>query len=181
MSMHSMHAEIIGPWSDGVQIRTGPITWNLLACQSESKRILEHMGTTRDIYTQIEMDEKNMYVLGFFDETALILYQALVHIDRVGRSIAFAALESGNPQDTLRAISAKDKGFLTSLDSIGPKRAETLIQEVSRVYKKAMPRPLPCPVKEWIEARELLMDSRGVDFDQAEDMLFEQFELLKDK
>lgn len=127
-------------------------------------------GAPPTVYTNLETVGDTMELVGFSSPQRRELYLALKAVEGVGRKSALTILSYGEIIDILRAVSAKDKTFLSEVPKIGDKRIAAIFKRLALRYDRALPKPLKIPVLTWVEARDALMQD-GFSFDNSEVLL----------
>jgi Holliday junction resolvasome RuvABC DNA-binding subunit len=173
--LRSVHAEIVSGWDEGLIVRTGPWALELHMAHHQAILLMDRADEAHDIpvvlETILEPSSVRTELVGFADEPSRQLYLSLRAVPKIGRKSALAALESGSWRDTLYAVAMDDLRWLQQLEGIGPAKAKAIAADLRRVYHSAMPAPPPVPLREWISAREQLVNEHGVSADQAEHLL----------
>lgn len=131
------------------------------------------------IFTEMELSDTKVTLVGFSSEERRELYKSLKNVAGIGTKSALIILDSGDVTDILRAVSGKENEFLREVPGVGPKRIESIFKELEKKYRKALPKPIPVKVSEWVESREAVV-SAGVSIEQAESFVAEAVSSLED-
>lgn len=140
----------------------------------DSARIVESDNPV--IWTVVEIEGERPaepLLLGFSSEARKGLYLLLRSLSGIGRKSAFLVLDCGGTTDILRAAAGEDADFFKQVPGLGAKRIADLIGSLQKKYRGNLPQALPVPVREWIEARDALVQS-GRSEREAEKLLHRQ-------
>lgn len=81
------------------------------------------------VYTHVAEDSLRLYGFDTLDERRA--FEVLLNTAGVGPKLALTVLSTLTPDDLLAAVSRKDRGALTRIPGVGPKKAERLLLELA--------------------------------------------------
>ena len=144
----------------GLSASCGPIVFEIQSSLRDGEA-LEAMTSPTVIYCRLELSDDQVSLVGFAGRDRRQLYLTLRTVSGIGRRSALMILDCGSVRDTLRAVAGKDRDYFSGVPGLGAKRVESVLSTLGKKYQP-LPRPLPVPVRVWIEARDSLL-SLGVD------------------
>jgi Holliday junction resolvasome RuvABC DNA-binding subunit len=139
----------------GLVADLGPVTLLVETTDRDSQQIIRKDRPL--IYTHLEKDDTNFYLLGFSSEERRKLYQVLNKISGIGRRSALTVLECGECRDTLRAVASNDNDYFAQVPGVGKSRITAIISRLSRTYKDALPVASNISIRDWVVIRDALM------------------------
>jgi hypothetical protein len=160
--LDTLLVEEIIPSPDGVLLRVGPAIFVAEAAERDIDNLTSH------VFCQLEAGDE-MVLVAFSSVERRDLYRRLRKISGIGRRSALAVLDCGEVRDIVRAASAKEHTFWRGVPGLGAKRIAALETALAKYGDR--PRPVPCSVSAWVEARDSLVQG-GLSLDDAEGKLW---------
>ncbi len=88
------------------------------------------MGETTSIYTQMQVSENDMRLIGFASKEERDWYVLLTSVQGVGGKVGLALLSALEPSELQQAIASGDSASVTRANGVGPKLASRIVNEL---------------------------------------------------
>lgn len=98
-----------------------------------SSRTISAIGGVGDgatIYTEMQVSETDMRLMGFASGSERDWFRLLVSVQGVGGKVALAILSALEPGEISRAVATGDKAMITRANGVGPKLALRIVNEL---------------------------------------------------
>ena len=174
---------------DYVIIENSDIGFKLSTSQFSNRKL--EIGKEAKLYTELNVREDDISLLGFADRRELKMYELLNSVSKVGPKVAFSVLSTYDTDSLQAIINNSDATLLSKAPGVGKKTAERIILELrDKVDKKAVgmqPSIYNIFEADTDEALEVLMRlgftkieaSRAVESAKAENPASDTRELIK--
>jgi len=107
-----------------------------------SQKALSKISKTGDslkIFCFLEVKENALDLYGFLNQEELQLFEFLNNIPSIGPKSALEVASIGSLKDIQKALEREDKKIIEQIYSIGKKKGQRIILEISREIKKTSP------------------------------------------
>ena len=94
--------------------------------------------TTASLYIHTHVREDQIRLFGFSTEAEKKLFETLIQISGIGPAVALSVLSGVEPDRLYEAVQNNNPSVLTSIPGIGKSKAEKLVFELKRKFKKPM-------------------------------------------
>ena len=98
-----------------------------------SSRTIAAVGGVGDgatIYTEMQVSETDMRLMGFASASERDWFRLLVSVQGVGGKVALAILSALEPGEISRAVATGDKAMVSRANGVGPKLALRIVNEL---------------------------------------------------
>lgn len=98
-----------------------------------SSRTIAAIGSKGDrttIYTQMQVSETDMRLMGFASASERDWFRLLTSVQGVGGKVALAILSALEPGEISRAVATGDKAMVSRANGVGPKLALRIVNEL---------------------------------------------------
>ena len=98
-----------------------------------SSRTISAIGGVGDgatIYTEMQVSETDMRLMGFSSGSERDWFRLLVSVQGVGGKVALAILSALEPGEISRAVATADKAMITRANGVGPKLGLRIVNEL---------------------------------------------------
>ena len=102
----------------------------LVHCSSKTLAALGETGEACTVYTDLQVSENDMRLLGFASGTERDWFRLLTQVQGVGSKVALAILSALNPDELQRACAAQDAATVARANGVGPKLASLIVNEL---------------------------------------------------
>ena len=102
----------------------------LVHCSSKTLAALGEAGEACTVYTDLQVSENDMRLLGFASGTERDWFRLLTQVQGVGSKVALAILSALNPDELQRACAAQDAATVARANGVGPKLASRIVNEL---------------------------------------------------
>ncbi|MGX7927071.1 Holliday junction branch migration protein RuvA [Tsuneonella sp. HG094] len=102
----------------------------LVHCSSKTLAALGEPGEACTVYTDLQVSENDMRLLGFASGTERDWFRLLTQVQGVGSKVALAILSALNPDELQRACAAQDAATVARANGVGPKLASRIVNEL---------------------------------------------------
>lgn len=102
----------------------------LVHCSSKTLAALGITGDAVTIYTDLQVSENDMRLLGFASGSERDWFRLLTQVQGVGSKVALAILSALSPQELQRACAAGDAAQVARAQGVGPKLASRIVNEL---------------------------------------------------
>jgi Holliday junction DNA helicase RuvA len=103
---------------------------------------ISKIGTFLKIFCFLEVKENALNLYGFLSQKELQSFEFLNNIPSIGPKSALEVASIGSLQEIQRALEREDKKVIEQIYSIGKKKGQRIILEISREIKKARPQKI---------------------------------------
>ena len=102
----------------------------LVFASSRTITAIGGVGDGATIYTEMQVSETDMRLMGFASGSERDWFRLLVSVQGVGGKVALAILSALEPGEISRAIATGDKAMITRANGVGPKLALRIVNEL---------------------------------------------------
>jgi Holliday junction DNA helicase RuvA len=102
----------------------------LVHCSSKTLAQLGEAGEACTVFTDLQVSEKDMRLLGFASGTERDWFRLLTQVQGVGSKVALAILSALSPDELQRACAAQDAASVARANGVGPKLAGRIVNEL---------------------------------------------------
>ncbi len=102
----------------------------LVHCSSKTLIALGEVGEACTIFTDLQVSENDMRLLGFADAGERDWFRLLVTVQGVGSKVALAILSALSTGDVRDACAAGDAATIARAQGVGPKLASRIVNEL---------------------------------------------------
>lgn len=102
----------------------------LIQASSRTLAAIGGMGDGATIYTEMQVSETDMRLMGFSSASERDWFRLLISVQGVGGKVALAILSALEPAEISRAIAMSDKTMVTRANGVGPKLALRIVNEL---------------------------------------------------
>ncbi|ANY19676.1 Holliday junction ATP-dependent DNA helicase RuvA [Tsuneonella dongtanensis] len=102
----------------------------LVHCSSKTLAALGEAGEACTVYTDLQVSENDMRLLGFASGTERDWFRLLTQVQGVGSKVALAILSALSPEELQRACAAQDAASVARAQGVGPKLAGRIVNEL---------------------------------------------------
>ena len=102
----------------------------LVHCSSKTLGALGETGEACTVYTDLQVSENDMRLLGFASGTERDWFRLLTQVQGVGSKVALAILSALSPDELQRACAAQDAASVARANGVGPKLASRIVNEL---------------------------------------------------
>lgn len=102
----------------------------LVHCSAKTLSALGETGEACTVYTDLQVSENDMRLLGFADAGERDWFRLLTQIQGVGSKVALAILSALSPGELRDACAAGDAGMVSRAKGVGAKLAERIVNEL---------------------------------------------------
>ncbi|MGN6499434.1 MAG: Holliday junction branch migration protein RuvA [Tsuneonella sp.] len=102
----------------------------LVHCSSKTLAALGETGEPCTVFTDLQVSENDMRLLGFASGTERDWFRLLTQVQGVGSKVALAILSALSPDELQRACAAQDAAQVARAQGVGPKLAGRIVNEL---------------------------------------------------
>ncbi|HEY9090751.1 Holliday junction branch migration protein RuvA [Parasphingorhabdus sp.] len=102
----------------------------LVFASSRTIAAIGGVGDGATIYTEMQVSETDMRLMGFASGSERDWFRLLVSVQGVGGKVALAILSALEPGEISRAVATGDKAMVTRANGVGPKLALRIVNEL---------------------------------------------------
>ncbi|BBC74437.1 Holliday junction DNA helicase RuvA [Altererythrobacter sp. B11] len=102
----------------------------LVHCSSKTLAALGDVGAACTLYTDLQVSENDMRLLGFADGAERDWFRLLTQVQGVGSKVALAILSALSPGELRDACAAQDAATVARAQGVGPKLAGRIVNEL---------------------------------------------------
>lgn len=102
----------------------------LVHCSSKTLAALGETGEACTVFTDLQVSENDMRLLGFASGTERDWFRLLTQVQGVGSKVALAILSVLSPDELQRACAAQDAASVARANGVGPKLAGRIVNEL---------------------------------------------------
>jgi Holliday junction DNA helicase RuvA len=102
----------------------------LVHCSSKTLAALGSTGDGVTVYTDLQVSENDMRLLGFASAGERDWFRLLTQVQGVGSKVALAILSALSPEELQRACAAGDAAQVARAQGVGPKLAGRIVNEL---------------------------------------------------
>jgi Holliday junction DNA helicase RuvA len=102
----------------------------LVHCSSKTLSALGETGEACTLFTDLQVSENDMRLLGFASGTERDWFRLLTQVQGVGSKVALAILSALSPDELQRACAAQDAASVARAQGVGPKLASRIVNEL---------------------------------------------------
>ena len=102
----------------------------LVHCSARTLSSLGGIGQTVSIFTQMQVSENDMRLMGFATASERDWFRLLTGVQGVGSKVALAILSALTPEELSRAVAQADKAMVARAQGVGPKLALRIVNEL---------------------------------------------------
>jgi Holliday junction DNA helicase RuvA len=102
----------------------------LVHCSSKTLAALGEIGEACTLYTDLQVSENDMRLLGFASGTERDWFRLLTQVQGVASKVALAILSALSPDELQRACAAQDAATVARAQGVGPKLASRIVNEL---------------------------------------------------
>jgi holliday junction DNA helicase RuvA len=102
----------------------------LVHCSSKTLGQLGETGEACTVFTDLQVSENDMRLLGFASGTERDWFRLLTQVQGVGSKVALAILSALSPDELQRACAAQDAASVARAQGVGPKLASRIVNEL---------------------------------------------------
>lgn len=160
------------PAPGGLRAVLGPLVLQIQSPERDAAALLGEEQAV--VWTILEIEGERQarpILMGFSSAERREMYEAMRGLSGIGRRSGLLLLDNGETLDILRAVAGADSDFFAAVPGIGQKRIQAVIEHLHQLHDGALPKPLPLPVREWVDARDSLVSSGKYTADEAEQLL----------
>ena len=102
----------------------------LVHCSSKTLAALGERGEACTVYTDLQVSENDMRLLGFADGSERYWFRLLTQVQGVGSKVALAILSALSTSEVQTACSNGDAAMVARAQGVGPKLAGRIVNEL---------------------------------------------------
>ena len=102
----------------------------LVHCSARTLSALGDVGGACTVYTDLQVSENDMRLLGFADAAERDWFRLLTQVQGVGSKVALAILSTLETAELQTAIAAGDAAMVARAPGVGPKLASRIVNEL---------------------------------------------------
>ena len=102
----------------------------LVHCSSKTLAALGETGEACTVYTDLQVSENDMRLLGFAEAAERDWFRLLTQVQGVGSKVALAILSALSPGELQAACAAADAAMVARAQGVGPKLAGRIVNEL---------------------------------------------------
>jgi Holliday junction DNA helicase RuvA len=102
----------------------------LVLCSSKTLAALGETGEACTVFTDLQVSENDMRLLGFASGTERDWFRLLTQVQGVGSKVALAILSVLSSDELQRACAAQDAASVARANGVGPKLAGRIVNEL---------------------------------------------------
>lgn len=102
----------------------------LVHCSSKTLAALGDVGEACTIYTDLQVSENDMRLLGFAEAAERDWFRLLTQVQGVGSKVALAILSALSPGELQAACAGGDAAMVARAQGVGPKLASRIVNEL---------------------------------------------------
>jgi Holliday junction DNA helicase RuvA len=102
----------------------------LVHCSSRTLAALGQVGEACTVYTQLQVSENDMRLLGFADSAERDWFRLLTGVQGVGSKVALAILSALSTSELREACGRGDAAMVARAQGVGPKLAGRIVNEL---------------------------------------------------
>lgn len=102
----------------------------LVHCSSKTLSALGETGEACTVYTDLQVSENDMRLLGFAEAAERDWFRLLTQVQGVGSKVALAILSTLSPGELQAACSGGDAAMVARAQGVGPKLAGRIVNEL---------------------------------------------------
>jgi Holliday junction DNA helicase RuvA len=109
-------------------------------------------GESLKVFCYLNVKENALDLYGFLDQRELESFETLIDLPSIGPKAALEISSLGPIEKIREALEKEDEKVIKEIFSIGKRKAQIIILELSRKIKKALPKEKPIPEDEAYQA-----------------------------
>jgi len=102
----------------------------LVFCSTKTLSALGNVGDACRVYTDLQVSETDMRLLGFAQAAERDWFRLLTHVQGVGSKVALAILSALSPGELRDACARGDAASVARANGVGPKLASRIVNEL---------------------------------------------------
>ena len=102
----------------------------LVFCSTKTLGALGNVGDACRVYTDLQVSETDMRLLGFAQAAERDWFRLLTHVQGVGSKVALAILSALSPGELRDACARGDAASVARANGVGPKLASRIVNEL---------------------------------------------------
>ncbi|WP_370031798.1 Holliday junction branch migration protein RuvA [Qipengyuania mesophila] len=102
----------------------------LVHCSTKTLAALGAIGEACVLYTDLQVSENDMRLLGFADGAEREWFRLLTHVQGVGSKVALAILSALSTGELQQACAGSDAAMVARANGVGPKLAGRIVNEL---------------------------------------------------
>jgi len=102
----------------------------LVHCSSKTLAALGEVGEACTVYTDLQVSENDMRLLGFAEAAERDWFRLLTQVQGVGSKVALAILSALSPGELQAACAGGDAAMVARAQGVGPKLAGRIVNEL---------------------------------------------------
>jgi Holliday junction DNA helicase RuvA len=102
----------------------------LVFCSTKTLGALGNVGDACRVYTDLQVSETDMRLLGFAQAAERDWFRLLTHVQGVGSKVALAILSALSPDELRDACARSDAASVARANGVGPKLASRIVNEL---------------------------------------------------
>lgn len=102
----------------------------LVHCSTKTLAAMGEVGEACTIYTDLQVSENDMRLLGFADAAERDWFRLLTQVQGVGSKVALAILSALSTAEVQTACSHGDAAMIARANGVGPKLADRIVNEL---------------------------------------------------